>query len=224
MRNIFFLLPFLFFLNPVAAQSISLQLGSRITPNAAYWLYDSPHKQLLWGVSSFYYQPKIGKKIELVTGLQLSYTQFQYQYALFDCTVGMTKIPTNIIIYNRPLLTELQLGTNILLFSTPNQKWTFLLTPSVRMSGFSWIKTNTEKQYEDGTSAIFTDRLRSTASASETYAALGGQIGEETRFHFTHHFFACAKIWGGYEYTRLKGQNRGGIGLGSQFGIGYKWK
>lgn len=225
MRNILFLLTFLSFLNRATTQSISLQVGSRITPNPFYWAYHSPHKQIISGAAAIYYQPKISKKIELVTGLQISYTQFTYQYGYFaDCITGMTEIPINIKKKVTPINTALELGANILLFSTPNKKWAFWLGSGLRLGGISWINTNAEIQYKNGSSETAIYHANYQQDAVERYGTLGGQIGEETRFHFTPHFFACAKVWGSYEYTFLDGRKHHGIGTGLQLGTGYKWK
>lgn len=212
--------------NSAYTQSISLQIGSRLSPNPFYWEHESAHKQLLMGSTSLYYQPKIGKRIEIITGLELTYTEVSYQYKkpYFDCTVGMVKVPTNIQNNVRPLNTYLLLGTNILLFASSNRKWDFWLSPSVRLGGLSSIRVKSTRIYEDGSTETFRYKSNFNEGSSDRYASINTHIGQETRFHFAEKFFASAKIWGGYEFIYLDGIGYKGISAGLQLGVGYKWQ
>lgn len=219
MKKSILLLFSLIFSSLLSAQSISLQVGESALPNLFYCLFEDTKPKSIMPVATFTYQYPIGKRLEIVTGLQVVNLNSINSLGVGDC-IG--PCPVEYIYKINQVFTEIPLGFNIRFFSSPSKKWNFLLQPSVFTSFFGFSTGQIE--YKDGTSQIDVYPYRHIGFYSLLF---GGQLAEETRFHFAPKFYACAKIWARSQYMLSSfygGRDNNGLGGGLQIGIGYKWK
>lgn len=222
MKNAILLLFSLLFSSLLSAQSISLQIGSSLTPNFYTWAEYPPNKYGTSIATAFYYQPHIykSKKMQFVLGIQMMYSPTIYRnIPPFYGDWGSDIVE----VHTQTIFTELPFGVNIPLFSTPNKKWEFILQPSIISSFYRMMVGQWKCKHENGKIETYPYKNE----ISNNSVIFGAQLAQETRFHFAPKFYACAKVWVRSQYMLSSfqgGRDNNGLGSGLQVGIGYKWK